>query len=224
AANEFLMREAYRWDFVTLDGAAVKSSSGLPVLPSCRLRDHPGGAFLFVVSSYDVRSFATQATSRALRAAARRFQRIAAMDTGAWLMANAGLLGGAKATIHWDELTAFSETFGEVEAVAERYVIEDQRITCGGAMAAFDLALDLIGRTHGEALRLEVAALFLHQATEAPQDRIHRHRTSPLVENASPKCPRRWRRRLRSETSPCVSGRHNERWPVRFKPSSEQRR
>ncbi|MEM1431315.1 MAG: helix-turn-helix domain-containing protein [Pseudomonadota bacterium] len=182
AANEFLMREAYRWEFVTLDGSAVESSSGLPVLPNCRLRDHPGGTYLFVASSYDVRSFASQATSRALRAAARRFQTVVGMDTGAWLMADAGLLAGARATIHWDELTAFSEAFSDLEAVAERYVIEDNRITCGGAMTSFDLVLDLIGRTHGEVLRLEVAALFLHQTTEAPQDRIYRHRVSPLVE------------------------------------------
>lgn len=183
AANAFLMREAYRWQFVTLDGSAVASSSGLPVLPNCRLRDHPGGAFLFVASSYDVRDFATEATARALRAAARRFRSVAGMDTGAWLMAHAGLLDGVRATIHWDELTAFAETFDAVEAVATRYVIEERMITCGGAMTAFDLVLELIGRAHGEALRLEVAALFLHQATAAPQDPLPRQRASPLVEH-----------------------------------------
>ena len=184
AANEFLMREAYRWTFVTLDGAAVESSSGLPVLPGCRLRDHPGGAFLFVASSYDVRGYATQSAARALRAAARRFRAVAGMDTGAWLMAHAGLLDGVRATIHWDELTAFSEAFGEVDAVAERYVIEGDRMTCGGAMTAFDLVLNVIGQAHGEALRLEVAALFLHQSIEAPPDRPYRHRASPAVERA----------------------------------------
>ena len=189
AANGFLMREAYRWQFVTLDGAAVQSSSGLPVLPNRRLRDHPGGAFLFVASSYDVRHYATQATSRALRAAANRFQTVVGMDTGAWLMAQAGLLEGAQATIHWDELTAFSETFAEVDAVARRYVIQGNRVTCGGAMTAFDLVLDLIGRTHGEALKLEVAALFLHQSAEAPKDHPYRHRARPLVERVDPAIP-----------------------------------
>ncbi len=184
AANEFLMREAYRWSFVTLDGAAVESSSGLPVLPNCRLRDHPGGAFLFVASSYDVQRFATGATSRALTAAARRFRTVAGMDTGAWLMARAGMLDGLSATIHWDELTGFAETFGDVDVVTDRYVIAGNRITCGGAMAAFDLVLDLIGDTHGQALRLDLAALFLHQSAAAPADRLVRHRASPLVERA----------------------------------------
>ena len=182
AANEFLMRDFYRWSFVTLDGEAVESSSGLPVLPNCRLRDHEGGASLFVLSSYDVRSFATPATTRALTAAARRFDTVAGMDTGAWLMAQAQLLNGRAATIHWDELTAFFETFDQVDARPDRFIIDGDRITCGGAMAAFDLVLDLICSTHGEALGLEVSAFFMHQSAEPPRDRLFRHRASALVE------------------------------------------
>lgn len=182
AVNELLMREVYRWSFVTLDGTGVESSSGLPVTPNTRLRDHPGGAFLFVLSSGGVRRFATDATARALTSAASRFDCIVGMDTGAWLMARAGLLDGATATIHWDEFTAFSEAFSEIEVVTGRFVRDAARITCGGAMTAFDLALDLIRRAHGEALRLEVSAYFLHQSAEQPGDRALRARASTLVE------------------------------------------
>lgn len=184
AANGFLMREAYRWEYVTLDGKKVVSSSGLPVLPNRRLQDHPGGQYLFVASSYNVRNHATQSTSQSLRSASRRFQKLVGMDTGAWLMAQAGLLDGVKATIHWDELTAFAETFVQVDTIAARYAIEDNVATCGGAMTAFDLVLELIGRRHGEALRLEVAALFMHQAAEAPQSHLQRKHASPLVDQA----------------------------------------
>lgn len=182
ATNELLMREAYRWQFVTLDGEAVVSSSGLPVMPGCRLRDHPGGDMLVVMSSYDVRDFATATTARALRAAARRFRTVVGMDTGAWLMAQAGLLDAGSATIHWDELTAFSEAFPSVHCVPERYVDAGDMITCGGAMTAFDLVLQLIRRAHGAAVALEVSAFFLHQSTGAPQDRIYGYRLSPRVE------------------------------------------
>ena len=183
AANEFLMRDAYRWRFVTLDGSAVESSSGLPVSPNSSLREHPGGAYLFVASSYDVRGYANARTSRALVSASRRFRNLVGMDTGAWLMAQAGLLEGKRATIHWDELTAFSETFGEVIATSDRYVLDGNRLTCGGAMTSFDLVLNLIGQTHGEALRLEVAGLFLHQTVDAPQDIARHRKSSPLVEH-----------------------------------------
>ncbi|WP_425100410.1 GlxA family transcriptional regulator [Tropicibacter sp. S64] len=182
AANEILRREAYRWRFVTLDGGEVMSSSGLPVLPHGRLRDAPSGAFLFVLSSYDAPRHATAATARALTAAARRFAVMVGFDTGAWLMAHAGLLDGRAATIHWDELTAFSEAFPHLDTRAERYVIDGNRMTCGGAMTAFDFALELIRQSHGAALKLEVSAFFLHQTREAPQARLTREATSPLVE------------------------------------------
>lgn len=182
AANEILMREAYRWRFVTLDGGEVVSSSGLPVVPHGKLRDEPGGTFLFVMSSYDFTKHATAATSRALAAAARRFEVVAGLDTGAWLMAQAGLLEAHTATIHWAELTGFSEAYPEVDSVPQRYVIDGNRMTCGGAMATFDFVLDLIRRTHGSALGLEVSAFFMHQSTDAPLARIFRTRASPLVE------------------------------------------
>ncbi len=199
AANTLLMREVYRWSFVTLDGETVVSSSGLPVVPGGRLRDHPGGALLFVVASYDMRRLATGATARALTAAARRFGAVAGMDTGAWLMARAGLLDGRAATIHWDEFTAFSEAFDAVRTVPERFVIDGDRITCGGAMTAFDLVLELIARSHGEALRMEVSAFFLHQTTEPPLERAYRHRASPLVA----RCLRLMAARL--ETPPSIA-------------------
>ena len=114
--------------------------------------------------------------------AARRFRCVVGMDTGAWLMAHAGLLENGAATIHWDELTAFAETFDDIDTVSDRYVMNGNRLTCGGAMTAFDLVLELIRRTHGEALGLEVSAFFLHQSAEPPGERMFKRHASPMVE------------------------------------------
>lgn len=169
AANDLLMRDIYRWSFVTLDGEAVASSSGLPILPSARLVDHPGGDLLFVVSSYDVRGHAHADTRQALTSAARRFHTVAGLDTGAWLMADAGLLEDRRATIHPAESVAFSEAFGTIDVATDRVIFDGSRITCGGAMATFACVLEVIRRTHGEALRLDVSQLFLEQSeTLAP--------------------------------------------------------
>lgn len=184
AANALLMREAYCWRFVTLEGEAVVSSSGLPVVPNGRLRDDPGGEFLFVMSSYDMRDFARSATSRALNAAARRFGVIVGMDTGAWLMAHAGLLDGRTATIHSDEFDALSESFPAVEVVTDRYAVDGNRMSCGGAMTTFDLVLALIRRTHGTALAMEVSAFFLHRSAEAPPSLARGRGGASLVEKA----------------------------------------
>ena len=161
AANEVTGRPLYDWEVLTLDGAPVASSSGLVVGAARRLRDHEGGATLIVLPSHDVRLHATEACARALRAAATRFGRLAGLDTGAWLLARAGLLDGRRATIHPDEATAFAEAFPEIDAAPERAVDDGPVSTCGGAAAALDWTLDRIGRSHGEATRLDVAALLL---------------------------------------------------------------
>ncbi len=162
AANTIAGREVYRWLFYTLDGEPAVSSSGLPVIPNQALGDSQSGDYLFVISSYGFKTHDTPAARRAIRSASHRANISAGLDTGAWLLAAAGQLDGKRATIHWDEIELFSETFLSVEVERERFIIDGDRITCGGAMAAFDLALFLIGDHHGEALRLDVAALFMH--------------------------------------------------------------
>jgi transcriptional regulator GlxA family with amidase domain len=160
AVNTLGGRESYIWHFLTLDGAPVASSSGLQVAPHGRLADAKGD-ILVVMPSYGYRDHGGWATQAGLRAAAARFGVIAAMDTGSWLVAEAGLLDGYRATIHWEELTSFAERFPETTTERERFIIDRDRVTCSGAMAAFDLVMHLIGRDHGQALALEVAQLFM---------------------------------------------------------------
>lgn len=169
AANTLSGRTLYKWEFATIDGGPVNSSSGLPVLPAQKLSEATGGDFLFVMPSYGVRGHATPKTARALQAAANRFAHIAGFDTGSWLMAAADLLNGHSATIHWDELTAFEETFPQVTVTTDRFIRDGRFLTCGGATTAFDLVLDLLRQTHGEALHLEVASLFLHMDATEPR-------------------------------------------------------
>ncbi|MEM1421867.1 MAG: helix-turn-helix domain-containing protein [Pseudomonadota bacterium] len=161
AANTFLGRKAYSWRILTLDGAPVSSSSGFPVMPECALAEAPRGDALFVMPSYGFRSLATPKCLRALQAAARRYRVLAGLDSGSWLLAEAGLLGGRAATIHFEEFDAFAERFPDVDARRERWVIDGDRLSAGGAATAYELATQLIERDYGAALTLEIASLFM---------------------------------------------------------------
>jgi len=170
AANTLARKELYRWHFLTRDGKPVASSSNLPILPDMPLSHSPGGDFLFILTSYDFQTHATPNNARALRAAASRFDALVGMDTGSWLLAAAGLLKAQNATIHRHELTLFEESFPDIDVHQDRFVMSSKRITCGGAMAAFELVLELIGQTHGQALRLEVADLFMLGEQQTARD------------------------------------------------------
>ena len=167
AANQLSGRRLYEWRFVSVDGAPAMSSSGMTVATEPM---HGPGDMLIALPSYRFVGHATPMVLRALRAAADRYRYLAGFDTGAWLLAAAGLLNGRRATIHWEELARFEETFPEVEALRKRHVIDGSRITCSGAQTAFDLMVELIGATHGPALRLEVATLFMSPEATGPQD------------------------------------------------------
>ncbi|UWQ04841.1 GlxA family transcriptional regulator [Aliiroseovarius crassostreae] len=160
AANTLAGKRLYSWRFLSMDGQAVRSSSEMEVSVQGALADMRG-TLLVALPSYDFRHHATPKVSRALAAAARRYPVMAGFDTGAWLLAQAGLLNGYQATIHWEELPAFEESFPDVEAIRARHISDRGRLTCTGALAAFDLMLDRIGDSHGPALRLEVAMLFM---------------------------------------------------------------
>lgn len=170
AANTLARQPLFRWQFLGLDGQSLTSSSGLPVAPEMALRDHPGGDLLMILPSYDFKRHANPQTFRSLRAARKRFKTLVGLDMGSWLLAGAGLLENRTATVHWDELDHFAETFPEVDASPKRTVLDGDVYSCGGGITALELMLDIIALHHGAMLRLEVAALFMHGERPSPTD------------------------------------------------------
>lgn len=168
AANTLSRQTLYEWRYFSPNGDPVESSSGLQVSPHAALGLESGDV-LVIMPSYGFLNLATETTSKMLRAAARRHTTLAGLDTGSWLLAHARLLDDRRATIHWDELSRFEEAFPHVQAVQERFVIDGNRLTCSGAMAAFDLAIALIRSDHGPLLSMEVAHLLMHRGTSAQQ-------------------------------------------------------
>ena len=172
AANTLSGRTYYSWRYVTTDGAGVESSSGLRILPEVALSDMRGDV-LMVAPSYGFRALCRPDVIRSLRAAATRFDQVAGLDTGSWLLAEAGLLDGYRATIHPEEITTLAEHFSKVSVEQDRYVIDGNRITCSGAMAAFDLSLHMVLRDGGAKLALEVEQLFVtRDATTTPAEPV----------------------------------------------------
>jgi len=160
AANSLSRRPLYSWSHYGLTDAALQSSSALPVQPQA-LTAEAKGAALLVMPSYGFETLDTPALRRQLRAAAGRFDLMAGLDTGAWLLAGAGLMDGHRATAHWDILAALEETFPEVEVSDSRFILDGNRASCGGATTTLELMMELIEQHHGAALALEVASLFM---------------------------------------------------------------
>lgn len=87
---------------------------------------------------------------------------IASMCTGAFVVAQAGLLDGKTATTHWVFSEQFERTFPKVKLKVERTVTDDGLIMCsGGSTSSSDLLLHLIRKFSSPQLAAECAKKLL---------------------------------------------------------------
>lgn len=170
-ANRQLGHEAYRWRVVSPDGAPVPLTCGISLPSSGPLSHAVGADALIVVAGYRLAEVATRPLIRDLRRIAPRFQLVGGIDAAPWVMARAGLLTGYRATVHWEDLEDLAAAHPETTVLPDRYVIDRNRATIGGAAAATDFMLHLIRTRHGAALARQVAASFLatHRSGDEPQ-------------------------------------------------------
>ncbi|MFG1932175.1 GlxA family transcriptional regulator [Mycobacterium sp. NPDC048908] len=86
--------------------------------------------------------------------------RIASICTGAFTLAEVGLLDGRRATTHWVAAEAFRSMFPAVELDPDvLYVDEGQVLTSAGASAGLDLCLHMIAGDYGAAVAADAARL-----------------------------------------------------------------
>ncbi|TPW76794.1 GlxA family transcriptional regulator [Schumannella sp. 10F1B-5-1] len=94
----------------------------------------------------------------ALGRAHERGRRIAAISTGAFALAAAGLLDGRRATTHWHYTTVLRERYPGIDVDEDvLFVDEGSVLTSAGAASGIDLCLHLVRRDHGVALANRVA-------------------------------------------------------------------
>lgn len=156
-ANRF-KADAYAWRIVSTDGLPVTASNGIALHPQATLAEPSQSDGIFVITSFNPLSHYVPEIGRQLRARAHRGMALGAIDTGCFVLAQAGLLKGATVTLHWEAVPAFRELYPQVEVREEaRFTIAPKLLTSAGAMASVDLMLEVISRDHGSEMALLVS-------------------------------------------------------------------
>ena len=84
--------------------------------------------------------------------------RICSVCGGAFVLAEAGLLNGKKATTHWQRSEQLKKEYPLVEVNANPFYTADGKIyTSGGVSSGIDLALALVEEDHGKEIAIQVA-------------------------------------------------------------------
>jgi AraC family transcriptional regulator, glycine betaine-responsive activator len=170
AANRVSGRQLYSWRLLGLHGGHAMSSSGVLLSLEGGFAPSQVGDALIVVSAFEHERNGAAALPL-LRAAVRRKRLpIGGIEAGSWILARAGLLDGYRATTHWEDVDDFACAFPNIEVVRDRYVVDRDRFTTGGANPAFDLMLELIRRQHGPDVALDVSSIFIYDESHPGAD------------------------------------------------------
>ncbi|MCC0041884.1 MAG: GlxA family transcriptional regulator [Rhodobiaceae bacterium] len=167
-ANRATGVEMYSWTLVSRDGLPVAASTGVRLEVDFDLKTMQRNALAgelpdiaFVCGGIRVESYSYPDLKDWLRSLARRKRGIGGICTGAWVLADAGLLDNRRCTIHWENIPGFSERFPEAQVAPHLCEIDGDIYTSAGGTASLDLVLHIIRQDFDEATVARVCEMGL---------------------------------------------------------------
>ena len=162
AANRSGREALYRWWHAAPGGGPVAASNGVAIVPDFGPASERAADMVFVCAGGNPATFDDRATFAWLRRLARQGVTIGGISGGPYVLARAGLLDGRRATLHWEQRRPSARPSRRSTSVPSLFVLDGDRITCSGGVAALDMMVALIARDHGHELAAAVGEWFLH--------------------------------------------------------------
>ncbi|MEZ4297124.1 MAG: helix-turn-helix domain-containing protein [Polyangiaceae bacterium] len=155
------------------ESRAVRGAGGIEITCDATLAEVTPGD-LVVVSALDPDVLAHLEMNKAvvpfLKRAHAGGSDVASVCTGAFLLAEAGLLDGREAATHWAFQGLMAERYPSVKIVPEAIVVDSGRIiTTGGATSFLNMTLVLVERLLGEEVARACSKMFLIDVNKPPQ-------------------------------------------------------
>jgi transcriptional regulator GlxA family with amidase domain len=155
---------AYQIRTASLSGTPVRTSSGLRLTPDQCLLDDPDdpadgrGADVLIVPGGEGTRAADPDLVAWLRTHGPRARRLVSVCTGAFLLAEAGLLNQRRVTTHWAYCATLAARFPEITVDPDPIFVTDGPVTTSaGVTAGIDLALALVEDDLGRDAALDIA-------------------------------------------------------------------
>jgi transcriptional regulator GlxA family with amidase domain len=129
----------------------ITCRGGLLLEPHYDMYSHPGLDLILVPGGWGVRRERTNSVLLEwLRKQNEKCELTLSVCTGAFLLAEAGILRGLRATTHWNSLEWMRHQYSDVRMIDDqRFVDEGRIITSAGISAGIDMSLHVIQRLHG---------------------------------------------------------------------------
>lgn len=136
----------------------VRARGGYEVKPGFSFADHPPIDVLVVVGGVHTAELTKQKVIDWVAATSGSASIVASVCTGAFLLAEAGLLSNCSVTTHWEDIADLRKAYPALTVIEnQRWVDAGKIVTSGGISAGIDMSLHLVSRLCGMALAEKTA-------------------------------------------------------------------
>ncbi|HET7542477.1 MAG TPA: DJ-1/PfpI family protein [Polyangiaceae bacterium] len=163
AANRCLGRSEYQVLLAASGGGRLRATSGIELRARALERITPRRQDTVLVVGGEqpaIRAaLATAQLTRWLQRAARRVRRLGSVCSGAFVLANAGVLDGRRAATHWSVCRELAHYRPQITVDADAIFVQDGNVwTSAGVSTGIDMALALVEQDCGRAVADSAAA------------------------------------------------------------------
>ncbi len=170
AANTLLAAPAYDITFIQAEPGTVRATAGAafdgPYL------DQAGHDFdlVFVAAAGNPALMKMPALDRYLKMLNARRVALGGISGGPVLLARAGVMTNRRFTVHWDHRDVLRQVSDTLLIERSIYVIDRDRYTCAGGVAALDMMSAIITRDHGAEAAKRVNDWLIHTWVREAED------------------------------------------------------
>lgn len=156
-ARRYLGRDEYVVKTASSGGGVIRSDSGLRITPDFDIWQAPTPHTIVVPGGFGTEDGQPELVDW-LRKTAPKATRVVSVCSGAFLLAEAGLLDGKKATTHWLACDQLAARYPAIDVDPDPIFVRDGNIaTSAGVTSGIDLALALVEEDLGRDVALTIA-------------------------------------------------------------------
>ena len=136
----------------------MRARGELQVIPHYTIRNHPRLDILVIPGGVTAAEQERPELLEWIKQQSSTVEVLASVCTGAFLLAEAGLIHDHSVTTHWEDIQPLREAFPELDVVEdERFIDTGDILSSAGISAGIDMSLYLVGRLMGDDLAIKTA-------------------------------------------------------------------
>ena len=151
-------RQLFQVVIIAEEDRIITCAGGLQVKPGATIENHPPLDVLVVPGGGVTRELSNPRVLEWISRQDQQTRLTTSVCTGAFLLAERGLLNQHRATTHWAGIEEMRKRYPAVEMLADtRIVDEGHIITSAGVSAGIDMSLHVVSRLYGEEVAAQTA-------------------------------------------------------------------